>query len=66
VRAPAGSEEIEALELDVLAGFVLARSAAGLADGTVRSDVGHVEQVRAWFSRPGRGDRSCASTWRRS
>jgi integrase/recombinase XerD len=51
-RAPAGREEIEAFEVDVLAGFVLARSAAGLADGTIRSDVGNLEQVRAWLGRP--------------
>jgi integrase/recombinase XerD len=31
---------------------VLARSAAGLADGTVASDVMHVGQVRGWFGRP--------------
>jgi len=36
----------------VLAGFVLARAAAGLSDGTVSSDVIHLEQVRAWFARP--------------
>jgi hypothetical protein len=32
---------------DVLAGFVLARAAAGLADGMIASDVMHLEQVRA-------------------
>jgi integrase/recombinase XerD len=52
VRAPADPEEIAEFETDVLAGFVLARSAAGLADGTIRGDVGHLEQVRAWFARP--------------
>jgi hypothetical protein len=36
----------------VLAGFVLAWAAAGLVDGTIRCDVGHLEQVRAWFGRP--------------
>ncbi len=36
----------------MLAGFVLARAAAGLADGTISSDVVHLEQVRAWFGRP--------------
>jgi site-specific recombinase XerD len=36
----------------VLAGFVLARAAAGLPDGTISSDVVHLEQVRAWFGRP--------------
>ena len=51
-RAPAGPEDLAEFETDVLAGFVLARSAAGLADGTIRSDVGHLEQVRAWLGRP--------------
>ena len=49
---PAGPDELAAFETDVLAGFVLARAAAGLADGTVSSDVIHLEQVRAWFGRP--------------
>ena len=31
--------KLEALETDVLAGFVLARAAAGLSDGTIASDV---------------------------
>ena len=51
-RAPAGPDELAAFETDVLAGFVLARAAAGLADATIRSDVLHLEQVRAWFGRP--------------
>ena len=51
-RAPAGAEELVAFETDVLAGFVLARAAAGLSDGTISSDVIHLEQVRAWFGRP--------------
>ncbi|WP_433337591.1 hypothetical protein [Spirillospora sp. CA-294931] len=49
-RAPARAEDLEALETDVLSGFVLAR-AAGLSDGTISSDVVHLEQVRAWFGR---------------
>ena len=52
VRGPAGPEELGASETDVLAGFVLARAAAGLSDGTISSDVIHLEQVRAWFGRP--------------
>ncbi|WP_327581861.1 tyrosine-type recombinase/integrase [Nonomuraea sp. NBC_00507] len=40
------------METDVLAGFVLARAAAGLSDGTISSDVMHLEQARAWFGRP--------------
>lgn len=51
-RAPASPEEIAEFETDVLAGFVLARASAGLADATIRSDVGHLEQVRAWLGRP--------------
>jgi hypothetical protein len=35
-RAPAGPEELADFETDVLAGFVLARATAGLADGTIR------------------------------
>ncbi len=33
------AEELAALQTDVLAGFVLARTAAGLSDGTIASDV---------------------------
>ncbi len=36
----------------MLAGFVLARAAAGLSDGTISLDVTHLEQVRAWSGRP--------------
>ncbi|MGN9846948.1 hypothetical protein ACTMTI_53570 [Nonomuraea sp. H19] len=51
-RAPAIAEDLEALETDVLTGFVLARAAAGLADSTIAADMSHLEQVRAWFGRP--------------
>jgi hypothetical protein len=51
-RTAPTEEDIEDFETDTLAGFVLARSAAGLADATIRGDVGHLEQVRAWFGRP--------------
>jgi integrase/recombinase XerD len=51
-QAPLTAEEAEDFETDVLAGFVLARSAAGLADSTVRSDLGALGHVRAWFGRP--------------
>lgn len=51
-RAPATPEEIADFATDVLAGFVLARASACLADGTIRSDVGHLEQIREWFGRP--------------
>ncbi|MEU0069307.1 hypothetical protein ABZ027_07150 [Streptomyces sp. NPDC006332] len=39
-RDPVSAEELEQFETDVLAGFVLARASAGLADGTIRGDVG--------------------------
>ncbi|MGH9826860.1 MAG: site-specific integrase, partial [Blastocatellia bacterium] len=38
-RPLATPEELEAFETDVMAGFVLARSSAGMTDGTVRGDV---------------------------
>jgi hypothetical protein len=44
--------KIERFETDVVAGFVLARAAAGLSDGTIRGDVSHLEQVRSGFGRP--------------
>lgn len=42
----------EWFETDVLAGFVLARASARLTDGTIRGDVGYLEQVRTWLGRP--------------
>ena len=38
VRDGAGPEELVDFETDVLAGFVLARAAAGLSDGTISSE----------------------------
>ena len=38
-RAPVTAEDLAALQTEVLAGFVLARAAAGLPDGTIASDV---------------------------
>jgi site-specific recombinase XerD len=52
VRLPATAAQIADFETDVLAGFVLARSSAGLSDSTIRGDVGHLEQCRIWFGRP--------------
>ncbi|MEV5518363.1 hypothetical protein AB0L50_36645 [Streptomyces flaveolus] len=52
VRPSATAEEVERFETDVLAGFVLARASVELADGTIRRDVGHLEQTRSWFGRP--------------
>lgn len=51
-RSLASEEELADFETDVLAGLVLARSSAGLADGTIRKEVGQLEQVRSWFGRP--------------
>jgi integrase/recombinase XerD len=51
-RAPASPEELADFETDVLAGFVLARASAGLADSTIRNDTNHLELIRAWFGRP--------------
>ena len=51
-RAPASAEELAAFETDVLAGMVLARSAAGLADSTIRGELSHLDQMRDWFGRP--------------
>ena len=55
VRSRAGPDELAAFETDVLAGFVLARAAAGLADATIRSDVSHLEQRGVVVRRPAVG-----------
>ena len=52
IRGPADPEILAALETDLFAEFVLARSAAGLCDDTIRGDVINLEQVRDWFGRP--------------
>jgi integrase/recombinase XerD len=51
-RVPAGPDELAAFETDTLAGLVLARAAAGLADSTIAGEVIHLERVRAWLGRP--------------
>ncbi|MGH8995729.1 MAG: tyrosine-type recombinase/integrase [Acidimicrobiales bacterium] len=51
-RGPASTEELEEFEVDVLAGYVLARSSAGVTDGTIRSEIGHLERLREWFGAP--------------
>ena len=51
-RAAASAEELADFETDVLAGFVLARASAGLADSTIRNDTGHLELIRDWFGGP--------------
>src|SRR6266478_4819927 len=52
LREPSSAEEIESFETDVLAGFVLARASAGLADSTIRNDANHLALIRDWFGRP--------------
>lgn len=52
LREPSSAEEIESFETDVLAGFVLARASAGLADSTIRNDTGHLDLIRDWFGWP--------------
>jgi integrase/recombinase XerD len=51
-RAPTSAEELADFETDVLAGFVLARASAVLADSTIRNDTNHLQLLRAWFGRP--------------
>jgi len=51
-RASASPEELADFESDILAGFVLARASAGLADSTIRNDTNHLELIRDWFGRP--------------
>ena len=51
-RPPATDEQIADFETDLLAGFVLARASAGLADSTIRNDTNHLELIRNWFGRP--------------
>lgn len=51
-RPPASADELEQFEVDVLAGFVLARAAAGVTDATIRGEVSNLEQTRVWFERP--------------
>jgi integrase len=45
-------QDLADFETDVLAGFVLARATAGLADSTIRNDTGHLQLIRDWFGRP--------------
>jgi hypothetical protein len=50
--ALSSADEIADFETDVLAGFVLARASAGLADSTIRKDTGNLDLIRDWFGRP--------------
>ncbi len=51
-RPLATDEEVADFEVDLLAGFVLARASAGLVDSTIRNDTNHLELIRDWFGRP--------------
>lgn len=51
-ETPASQEVIEALETDVFAQFVLARSSSGLADRTIQEDINTLEAIRTWLDRP--------------
>jgi site-specific recombinase XerD len=51
-RPAESAEELEDLETDLLAGFVLARASAGMADVTIRHDLMYLEQIRTWLDRP--------------
>jgi integrase len=52
LRSVATEEELADYETDLLAGFVLARASAGLADGTIRNDTNHLALIRDWFGCP--------------
>jgi len=51
-RTPASEEKFSDFKTDVLAGFVLARVSARLADSIIRNDTNHLELIRDWFGRP--------------
>jgi hypothetical protein len=55
-RALVTAEDLAVLQTDVLAGFVLARAAAGLSDGTITSDI-----VMRPAGVPGRLSPGCAA-----
>jgi hypothetical protein len=50
-RPPASAEQLERFETDVLAGLVLALG-GGPADGTIRGELSHLDQLRDWLGRP--------------
>src|ERR1700686_3649537 len=49
-RVPEGPEELAGFETDVLAGFVLARAAAGLSDRTISADVSRAQALKTYFA----------------
>ena len=58
-RVPASAEELADFETDVLAGFVLARASAGLADSTIRNDANHLALIRGLVRAAAVGDAAC-------
>jgi site-specific recombinase XerD len=46
------AEDVEALETDLLSGFVLARASAGFTDATIVGDVRALGSVREWLGKP--------------
>jgi integrase/recombinase XerC len=46
------AEQLAAFETDVVAGFVLARAAAGITDRTISGNLTDLEQIRDWFGGP--------------
>jgi site-specific recombinase XerD len=51
-QEPLAADELDDFETDVLAGFVLARASAGLADSSIRNDITNLDLIRQWFGRP--------------
>ncbi|RJQ74196.1 site-specific integrase [Pseudonocardiaceae bacterium YIM PH 21723] len=51
-RTPPTPDELADFETDVLAGFVMARAAAGLADSSIRNDINNLGLIRQWFEQP--------------
>lgn len=52
LRREATAEELAEFETDVMAGFVLARAAAGMADTSIGNDLVDLEPIREWFGAP--------------
>ena len=52
LRREATAEELAEFETDVMAGFVLARAASGMADTSIGNDLVDLEQIREWFGAP--------------
>lgn len=52
LRGVVTAEQLAEFETDVMAGFVLARAAAGMADRSISNDLLDLEQIREWFGAP--------------